>query len=473
MNVATETDITKLRLLAAAQDAELRRLGGVLREMSAELARLKGVPSSGELALLDAKLNDRKSPGTPVPKGRGRTKRSRQQTEPARPMKSAEQRCLLEGDALTCETCGESQQEMVGQTEDSEMVDVVDVTYVLKQVRRQKYRCRCGTITTAPGPARTRPGGRYSLEFGLKVAIDKYVHHLPLERQSRMMRSAGLGIGSNTLWDQVEAIAALCEPTWEAIGREALRSGIIGLDQTGWPNLDAKTRKKWQMWSITTARLVFHTIRDDKSAATFEQLVGDYCGYIVCDDLSTHRAGARGSPDIVLVGCWAHIYRRFEEASGDFPEAEYAMRLISLLYSIDANSAPDELAANRSFWSRLVLDELYRWLTTVPVLTTTSLGRTIKHTLKNKERLWLLADDPYVWLDNNPTERSLRGPVVGRRNHFGSKSRAGTKAASILYSLVETAKLNGIEPIDYVRAVATAAQQTPGAVTMPADLTVS
>lgn len=467
MDAANESDLEKLRVLAQAQDAELRRVGGILREMSAELARLKGVPVNGELALLEAKLNGGSSKPS---KATRRQKRVRTGRTPSKPVATTEQRCLLEGDDLGCGQCGGTFNEMAGQTEDSEMVDVVEVSYLLKKVKRQKYSCRCGAMKTAPGPARTQSGGRYSLDFGLKVAIDKYLNHLPLERQTRMMATAGLHIGSNTLWDQVDAIATWCEPTWQALGKAALREGIIGLDQTGWPNLDAKTKKKWQMWSITTPRIVFHAIRNDKSSATFEALVGDYSGYIVCDDLSTHRAGARCSPDIVLVGCWAHIYRRFEEAFPDFPEAEYAMGLIRLLYDIDAHSPPEDLAANRAFWSKLVLDEFYRWMTTVPVLTTTSLGKAIKHTLKIKDRLWLLVDDPYVWLDNNPTERSLRGPVVGRRNHFGSKSRAGTRAASILYSIIETAKLNGIEPIDYMRAIVRNAQLAPGAVTMPWSL---
>lgn len=467
MDAANETDLQKLRVLAQAQDAELKRVGGILRELAAELARLKGVPVTGELALLEAKLNGR--PAEPS-KAKRRQARDRSRRKPSKPVATTEQHCLLGDDDLECGECGGTFNEMAGLTEDSEMIDVVDVSYVLKKVQRQKYSCRCGAMKTAPGPERTQPGGRYSLDFGLKVAVDKYLHHLPLERQARMMGAAGLDIGSNTLWDQVYAVATWCEATWRALGEAALREGIIGLDQTGWPNLDAKSKKKWQMWSITTPRVVFHAIRGDKSAASFDALVGDYSGYIVCDDLSTHRAGARGSPDIVLVGCWAHIYRRFEEAFPDFPEAEYAMGLIRLLYDIDAHSPPEDLAANRAFWSKRVLDELYRWMTTVPVLTTTKLGKAIKHTLKIKKRLWLLVDDPHVWLDNNPTERSLRGPVVGRRNHFGSKSRAGTRAASILYSIVETAKLNGIEPIDYLRAIVRNAQLVPGAVTMPWDL---
>lgn len=470
MDLISENDLDKLRVLATAQDAELKRVTRLMREMAEELARLKGTPVTGELALLDSKLN-----GTGIKPSKAksvqRRKRNRRRSEPTKPLPKPVRLFELDEDDLDCDRCGGELREMAGQTEKSELVGLVDISYEITQVERQKYTCRCGAVKTAPEPARTQPGGRYSLDFGVKVAVDKYLNHLPLERQCRMMLSAGLKVGSSTLWNQIDAVARWCEPIWKALSAEALREGLIGLDQTGWPNLDSKNKKKWQMWSITTERIVFHTIRDEKSAATFADLVGEYDGYIVCDDLSTHRAGARGSPNIVLVGCWAHIFRRFEEASTDFPQAVYVMRLIRLLYDIDEHSTEDTKADNRGFWSKLVLDELYRWMTTVPVLTTTNLGKTIQHTLKLKERLWRFVDDPNVWLDNNPTERSIRGPVVGRRNHFGSKSRDGTKAASILYSLVETAKLNGIDPADYLRAVVTNAQILPEVPTMPWELT--
>lgn len=80
------------------------------------------------------------------------------------------------------------------------------------------------------------------------------------------------------------------------------------------------------------------------------------------------------------------------------------------------------------------------WLESAPVVSSTSLGAPIKHTVKVWPSLRVFVDDPKVWLDNNPTERGLRGPVIGRRNHFGSKSRLGTEVAAILYSLVETPK---------------------------------
>lgn len=471
MDIETETDIERLRQVAKLQDQQLRRAAGEVERLAAEIAKLKGTPVSQELRLAVAQMNG-ETPKPHIPKDKRKAKRRRSKAGPTPQPQLPKSQQLFELDEAdkTCPSCGGELRPMEGQTEDSELIDVIEVQYTLTEVKRQKYSCRCGCMETAEGPARTQPGGRYSLDFGVKVATDKYGHHLPLERQVRVMKAAGLNVTSQTLWKQVEAIARWAKPTWRALKEQALRQGIIGLDQTGWPRLDDKSKKKWQMWCITTPKIVYHTIRDDKSAATFLDLVGDYDGYIVCDDLGTHLAGARGSPGVELVGCWAHIYRKFEEASADFPQAEVAMRLIHDLYEIDRLSAPEELAATRDLWSRMILDELYQWMTTVPVLTTTKLGKAIKHTLKLKERLWRLVDDPNVWLDNNPTERSIRGPVVGRRNHFGSKSKRGTEAASVLYSLVETAKLNKLDPKKYIHAVVEAAQRNSGVVTMPWDL---
>src|SRR5581483_3218758 len=100
---------------------------------------------------------------------------------------------------------------------------------------------------------------------------------------------------------------------------------------------------------------------------------------------------------------------------------------------------------------------------------TTSLGSAIRYTLKNWDRLTVFVRDPLVWLDNNRTERGLRGPVVGRRNHFGSKSARGTVVAATMYTLVESAKVAGVDPIACLVEVAARAKRASGAVLLPAN----
>src|SRR5262249_31903902 len=138
-----------------------------------------------------------------------------------------------------------------------------------------------------------------------------------------------------------------------ALLARVLSQPVIGLDQTSWPRLDGKGGKPWQMWCLTAPGIVVHRIRDDKGADTFRHLVGAYDGTIVCDALKTHEAGARGSPTIALAGCWAHAFRKFEEALPDHPEAELATKWIGKLYDIDDKAGGDvarkaELRSNES-----------------------------------------------------------------------------------------------------------------------------
>jgi hypothetical protein len=123
----------------------------------------------------------------------------------------------------------------------------------------------------------------------------------------------------------------------------------------------------------------------------------------------------------------------------------------------------------RATESRAVTEKMKTWMRDTTALKTTSLGGAIRYTLGIWDRLTPFLDHPEVRLDNNRTERGIRGPVIGRRNHFGSKSARGTEVAAILYSLVESAKASGVDPISYLTEVATRAQQTPSAVLLPAD----
>jgi transposase len=221
------------------------------------------------------------------------------------------------------------------------------------------------------------------------------------------------------------------------------------------------------MWCLTAPGIVVHRIRDDKSAATFKDLVGAYCGTIVCDDLATHDAGARDGPGIVLAACWAHVLRRFREAMPDHPEAEKALAWISALYEIDRSADGDitRLAELRRTESPRVLAELKDWLWSMATLKSLSIGKAAAYAIGIWPKLIRFVDDARIPLDNNGTERAIRGPVVGRKNHYGSKSRRGTEVAATLYTLIESAKLHDIDPAAYLHAAIVAADR--GEVLMP------
>lgn len=454
------------------------RLNQVIADLAGQLAVLKGQPEQLQLALdmleqlrakANAEVEAKQSAGSKERKART-TFGPTAQPELERQVLLAE---LDEADR-TCPECGETLMAWTGQVETSEMIHRLEVEYRVVQVERQKYRCTCGHIDTAlppTRPSRFREGGRYSTSFVAGVIVDKHLDHQPLARQTRAMARHGLQVTTQTLWDQVNGAAHRLSATYQAILAHILSQPVIGLDQTGWKNLSRKKAKTWQMWALAVPDAVYYAIKGDKSAATFEALVGGFEGTIVCDALSSHGAGARGSPGVTLAGCWAHVLRKFRDCEPDFPAASIPMALIGELYEIERRAeSVGERARLRTTESRIRLDELHAWLSTYPIVTSTALGKAISYALNQWASLTRFVDDPLVWLDNNATERALRGPVVGRRNHFGSKSRRGTEVAAILYTLVETAKLAGEEPVAYLSRALEATREDSSIAVLPGSL---
>lgn len=466
-----EQDIEELRRIAHALEAQNRILLDVIARKSQEIDRLRG--STGDIQLTLRMLEELKAKSKAADEALARAEAKQKEKAARKPRSSngptdqpslpiIEKEFVLDDADRTCPSCGGGLTPMKGQFDESEMIDVIEVSYRLVKVKQQKYVCRCGScVETAPGPSRALLGSRYSLAFAVKVILDKWLDHIPLERQVRILERHGLVVTSQTLWDLAYAVAQRLSIVDAALGRYVLEQPVIGLDQTSWPRLESDATKPWQMWALTAPGVVVHRIRDDKSAATFGALVGDYHGVIVADALGTHEAGARASPGIVLAGCWAHVYRRFEEAAPDHPDAERALAWIGALYDIDHDAAGDltRSAELRRAKAPAILDELKAWLWIQAELKTISIGKAAAYTLGIWDRLTRFVHDARIPLDNNATERAIRGPVVGRKNHYGSKSRRGTEVASTLYSILETCKLHDVDPAAYLLEAAVLAER--------------
>lgn len=485
VDLEREQDIEELRRIAQALKAQNELLLEALAKKSREVEKLRGKPGDLQLTLkmletLQAKAKaaeDAIAKAEAEQKRRAEERQKKQRVErersgptPQPRLPVVEQVFTLDDADRACPSCGGELRPMAGQFEESELIDVIQARYELVKVKQQKYSCRCGgCIETAIGPERATPGSRYSLAFAIKVVLDKWLDHIPLERQCRIFERHGLDVTSQTLWDLANALVRRLTRVDAALVEYVLDQPVIGLDQTGWTRLESAGSKPWQMWCLTAPGVVVHRIRDDKSAATFTDLVGNYTGTIVCDALSTHTAGARASPGITLAGCWAHVFRKFEEAKPDHPEAEKALAWIGALYEIDER-AGDDLARRaelRRTESAAVLAELKAWLWEQASLLSLSIGKAAAYAIANWERLTRFLDDARIPLDNNATERAIRGPVVGRKNHYGSKSRRGTEVAATMYSILETAKLHGIDPAEYLHAAVLAADR--GVTLLPWD----
>ena len=401
-----------------------------------------------------------------------------------------EVRHTLKEEDRTCAICGETLTEMGDQAEQSEEITVVGVEYKILNHRRQKYRCRCNEqVMTAPGPAKLIPGGRYSVDFAVHVAEQKYLDHLPLERQVKAMSRAGLDTTSQTLWDQINVLARFLEPTYRALCKMSLESGVVYADETFWRNHENSGTSNWWTWCVASDDIATYRILNSRSQKAAKKVLSGFEGVAMTDGYTAYQSLARSSPNLKLAHCWAHVRRKFLEAA-DFDRdlSEQAAGLINRLFEIEREvprAGPDATDDDRQQIlglrrrlrqekSKPVVKELLEWggRHDGAVLPRSKLGKAISYMLKLWEGLTLFLDDPRVPLDNNAAERALRGVVVGRKNHYGSKSKRGTEVAAIFYTLFETAKLSGVDdPGAYVTLAAKRAIADHGAVTLPSDLT--
>jgi transposase len=390
----------------------------------------------------------------------------------------------LDAPDQVCPTCGDALEELAGQYEESEEVDVVARSYRLVRHRRKKYRCRRGHgIETALGPPKLIAGGRYSVEFAADVAVSKYADHLPLARQVKQMRRAGLEIDSQTLWDQLVALEMHLEPSYEALVDDVRAAYVVGADETTWPVMGKGKTKRWWAWTLSTDDAVAYRILPSRSAEAARELLGEFEGTVVCDGYSAYaalekgQANARDGPRFELAHCWAHVRRKFVEAEPHYPEARTALELIGELYAVEREireaDVPDRLAHTarlRAERSAPVLEALYTWMREQRALPRSALGKAIAYTAGLWTGLTRFLDEPQIPLDNNGAERGLRGLVVGRKNHYGSRSLHGTRVAALFYTLIESAKLVGVDPAQYLAQATRHAIASPGVVTLPRDL---
>ncbi len=263
-----EQDIEHLRRIALAQHAQIEQLVAALSRKCTELEALKGSKDELQqtLALIEKLTQQQRAlatqhgPASRAAKPGGKRDASSKPHDasgktgptPQPQLPTLEQRYELPETDRVCDSCGGTMHEMAGQYEESELIDVLEVEYHIKHIKRQKYACRCGgCIKTAPGPERAIDGGRYSLDVALKIILDKYLYHLPLARQSRMMAEHGLIVTPQTLWDQLYAVAQRLQITVAGLIKHVMAQPVIGLDQTSWPRLDGAGTKPWQMWCLT------------------------------------------------------------------------------------------------------------------------------------------------------------------------------------------------------------------------------
>lgn len=488
------TDLETVRQVAKLLEKENARLHARLEAMALEMAALRGEPGKAQyeieivrlqesMAALQKKLFAASTEKQPRPDDS-----TADDSKPAPPEGRREQKQLpievithaLDEADLTCCECGKALCEWAGQTEDTEEIDVIERRFVLKKHVRKKYRCACGAApVTAEGPLRMPGGGLYSLDFAIDVAFGKYGLHLPLERQVRWMMQQGLDMNSSTLWDQIEKLARVLSLSYDALRAYVVSNDLVHADETRWRML-TQGSKTWWAWCVGSHDAVYYRIAPTRGHTVIAEMLEGFRGALMVDDYVAYQTAQKLLPGMTIVLCWSHVRRGFVEALDAYPECQEAIGLIGQLFLIerdlpswqsisDAQLRAAALAKIRDVrleQSKVLTDALLAWAKQQRGLPGSKLRQAIEYMTSNWRGLTRFLEDPRAPLSNNHAERALRGLVIGRKNHLGSKSLRGTEVAALFYSLIESAKLARVDPAVYLHEAARAAIAD-GAVLLP------
>jgi transposase len=262
-----------------------------------------------------------------------------------------------------------------------------------------------------------------------------------------------------------------------------LTAAVVGADETRWPLLGHPGATKWHAWALAAPDAICYRIADSRATAAAAALLRDYQGWVIADGYSAYtalrdqRQAARAGPTFQLAHCWAHARRKYVEAAPSYPQATAVVDLIGELYEIEAQirilpeaERAAHCAARRQTESAAIVAQIRAWCDTQLVLPESALGKAIRYMRELWSGLTAFLTEPALPLDTNHVERGLRALAVGRKNHYGSRSERGTKVAALFYTLIESAKLAGVEPAAYLTEATRRAIATPGTVTLPADL---
>ena len=375
----------------------------------------------------------------------------------------------LPGNASTCPDCG-GQLRPLGE-DICEMLEYVPARFKVIRHVRPKLSCTgCEKIVQADAPSRPIARGLPGPGLLAHVLVSKYCDHLPLYRQSEIYAREGVDLDRSTLADWVGGASRLIEPLVEAIHDHVLAASKLHADDTPVPVLAPGTGKTrtGRLWTYvrddrpagdpTPAAVLFRYSPDRKGEHPQAHLQ-DFRGILQADGYAGFdRLYVNGR--ITEAACFAHVRRKFYDIhlADASPIAREALDRIAALYAIESEirgRPPEMRQAARAARAGPLLDVFHRYLraTLTQVSSKSALAGAIRYALARWVALTRYCDDGRIEIDNNAAERALRAVALGRKNYLFAGSDAGGSRAAVIYSLIGTAKLNGIDPYAYLRHV--------------------
>ncbi|RDH42211.1 IS66 family transposase [Zooshikella ganghwensis] len=353
-----------------------------------------------------------------------------------------------------------------------EQLDIIPAQIKAIAHVRRKYSCPCCEkyIVTATKPKQPIEKSIATPNLLAHVVISKYADALPLYRQVSMFKRIGVELNRTTLANWMIQCGQLVQPLINLLAEAALAQPVVHMDETALQVLNEPGKSpesQSYMWLLLTTGhqpVVYYHYHSRRHADVPEQLLGDYHGAVMVDGYDGYQSICQKN-QLTRLGCWAHARRKFIEAQKSQPKgkagkADQALAYIQKLYAIERqvkDKTVDERLKIRQTQAKPIIDKLKSWLNktlqhTPPKM---ALGKAVHYLHNQWERLVGYLDDGAYPIDNNPAENAIRPFVIGRKNWLFANSQSGAKASANLYSLIETAKANGLEPFSYLQRVFT------------------
>jgi len=469
-----------LRQRVAELEAQLRLLRqqhfGRSSEACARPDQLPGVPATaidGHAPATDSHSDTAQDPG------RHRRPRGQQQGRPGHGRRdhshlpTTEEVVALPADQQCCAQCGQPFADFPG-TDDTTILEV-DVKAHRRLIHRRRYRptCACGVhpgIVTPPPPPRLIPKSPFGVSIWVLVLLDKYQFYRPTYRLLEDLRSHGLDLSQGGLTEGLKRLAPLFEPIYEALVAHNQRQHLWNADETRWfvfASTEGKVGYQWYLWLFASAEAVVFVLAAGRAHDVPEEHFASVSeGIVVVDRFSAYQAMDQvKAGKLILAFCWAHQRRDFIELARSWPAqqswASAWLERIGELYTLNERRLElredSEGFEQRDRDLRAAVDHLAQQAETE--LARAELHPACRRALESLGTHWpgltVFVDHPEVPMDNNHAERLERGPVVGRKNFYGSGACWAGQLAARLFSLVATLRLWEINPRSWLTAYLT------------------
>jgi transposase len=448
--------VEKMRRELYGQRSE--RGARILDQMEFELADLVATASEDDLA------------------AEGTTVRSFTRRTPSRkpfPEHLPRERILVPG-PMSCTCCGSTRLAKLGE-DVTETLEVIPRQWKVLQYVREKFTCRaCETISQAPAPFHVLPRGFAGPNLLAMVLFEKYGQHQPLNRQSERYGREGIDLSLSTLADQVGGCAALLHPLYELIRAHVFAGERVHGDDTTVPVLAKGKTATARAWvyvrddrpfvGLDPPAALFHYSRD-RAAHHPERHLEDYSGILQADAYAGFNrlySGERRRGPLVEAACWGHARRKFfvladiaAKARGKLPAiaplALEAVRRIDGIFAVEREINGLDAAERQSVRqgrSTALVRDLETWMRSErPRLSRhAEVAKAMDYMLKRWAAFTRFIEDGRVCLTNNAAERALRGIALGRKAWLFAGSDRGGERAALMYTLIQTARLNDIDP---------------------------